>query len=343
MQHGRKPLALVIGPSIYYVSHSILEGFDNLGWDCRVVQVPHVDWHWKNRFGPVFGGGFNIKIARQQSFQMAMVKWFIPLAKELTPDLLLIVQPAAVSSEVRDQLQQLRIPIIGWATDSLSHHPGQAALLPIMKRCYFNDGGDARSVKMPWLPLGFDEQVFRPSTEPPLFDVLYVGNMSGKCYRSRWQHLQELRNSDIAREYRVGVIGSSRSWLEAHLKRMPGHAIWVNHYVPLPKLGQLIARSKVVVNIHQDDGVQSVNPIFFAIGGTGVCQVAQGHAYLRAWLRPGLDYHVARSDAFLEDLREVLENEALRKTIANSGLESSKTHTFTERLRHILTEENVIG
>ena len=332
---------VIIGPNIYYVTHSIPQAFERLGWTAEVVAVPHVDWHWKNRFGRVLGGTFDIKIAREASFRETVAMRLLPLLDARPPQLLLIVQPMALGGEERDRLGTYRFPIIGWATDSLSHHPGQAALIPVMKRCYFNDGGDAQSTHMHWLPLGFDDALFKPSSEPRLFDILYVGNTSGLCYETRWQWLKKLRTSRLAKRYRVGFVGSSRAWIEAHTARMPGNITWIDHYVPLPRLGELVARSDVVVNVHQDDGDRSVNPMFFAIGGAKVCQAAQSHIYLRDWLRADVDYYTCRDDAFLEDLESLVTDEPLRKRIAQSAYEASPSHTFVARVRRILEDEGL--
>jgi hypothetical protein len=274
----------------------------------------------------------------QREFNRVMRQQFIPLVSREKPELLLVVKPYRPDDDVGNALTRQSLPIVTWATDSLQRFDGQNLLFRRSQVAYFADGGDISEGQGRWLPLGFDDETFRPADDPKYWDVLFVGNMAVPVYHKRYAFFRLLDNSGLHRNYRMGFIGATPCRFYNRFRWYPGRIRWVSPQLPMKELARAIASSRVVVNIHQDDGRMPINPMFFAIPGCRVCQVAEDREYLGQWLRPGTEYIAVNSTNFVGVLTELLRDNGEVERISAAGFAASAQHTYTARVRQILTE-----
>lgn len=332
------PKVIIIGPLAFSTVRYIALAFKANGWTAETVTWQSVKWRFYHRFGFMGGVSLNRIEAISRIFDQSVRSELIPLAKKIKPDLIVMVIPFSLPESTQAELLKLDIPMVAWATDSIERYPGQMSVLPIVKKMFVMDGGNLNNEKVTWMPLGFDEGVFQPSNDTPVFDLLFVGNISGKHYTQRRDYLRRLRRSSICKTHKIGYVGASGSWVENRIFRMPGNLTWVAKNLPISNLANIISRSRICINIHQEDGMQPVNPMFFAIPACGTCQIAENRGYLARWLRPEIEYCAVDWANFSETIENLLNNPVRRKQIADAGYQASRDHTFTKRVEQILKE-----
>lgn len=257
-------------------------------------------------------------------------------------DILLVLRGEDLDSENRVRLEGGPGTLIGWASDSLERCPGQVSVLQVAERRFYIDEGDIpvnshRSGIDRWLPLGYDDSFYTPSREKRDIDVLVVGRL-GPRYAQRRAYLDVLVRSSLPSHFRcayVGPVARQRSGSRGRLSL--GSVEWLASWLPQDELGKLIARSKICVNIHQDDGARPVNPMFFAIPGCGTCQISNDSEWLRTWLRDGADYIGVSISNFVEVLTDLLGDPTRHSAIGSQGYNSvRRCHTFRNRVQTIL-------
>lgn len=278
----------------------------------------------------------------QRAFDNLLHNHVIPHLKRRIPALVVLMMPLAVDDETLESLRVLAPSIVVWSTDSLARFPGHLGLRELASRCYVMDRGDALDSKDRWLPLGFDEKVFQPADEPPLHDVLFVGNIMKRNYETRNEYFRHLRNSGLARRHRIGFVGGLPSRVRNRLKWAGGGIEWVSRHLCMELLAAAIARSRVCIDIHQDDGVEPVNPMFFAIPAAGSCLISDRRPYLESWLRPEQEYVPCEAADLAVEIEALLRNEGRRSSIAAQGCRASAAHTYSRRAATILRDLGMI-
>jgi spore maturation protein CgeB len=198
--------------------------------------------------------------------------------------------------------------------------------------------GDPRSM---WLPLGYDDALYHPTDASRDIDILFIGQI-GKLYSRRQAYLQRLSRSPLTRNWRVAFIGTTGTRLFDRGVRLGSGLEWVAKRLPEAEFARYIARSRICVNILQDDGIEPVNPTFFAIPATGACQVTERRAHLSSWLKPGVEYVDFERDHFLETLEALLGDSARCAMVSDRGQQAVVgRHTYVHRIRTILERLNL--
>lgn len=330
-------LVWLVGPDTSGTLPALERAFQRLGWkavqrEYRFIRGLRQRWFWKlaGRLGlrPRWAAKWYNQFLRRS---------VIPGVTRQPPDLLLFVLPYQLESDIRQTLAALGRPVVTWATDSLERYGRYAGVWDIAKRNYVFDGGDVEPDKTVWLPLGFDDEVFRPG-ETREWDVLFVGRIFAINYLRRLRFLELLAQSDLLRTHRVAFVGSV-------VRQHRGVKRWFCERGGLflgersmPELARLIASAKLAVTIHQDDGCQPVNPMFFAVPGCRTCLVTDRRDYLGRWLRPDEEFVPVGPEDFMPRLQTLLRNESSRNELAERGYRAALHHTWVERVRAVLGE-----
>lgn len=277
-----------------------------------------------------------------RSFNGILQERLIPLLSGINaPTLLLFIKPHLIEDRNKLALRQAGIPIVSWSIDSLSRYPGQDSLNGLAQHRFFMDRGDVSSPDSSWLPLGYDEQYYLPSTDRPI-DIVFIGFLKQPHYASRKQCLLELASSDLPNRYRCVFIGSTgyRAKDASYKRRMN---LEFKGYVSPQEYAWHITHAKVGVNIHQDDGIEPVNPSFFAIPGARVCQLTDSRPYLSQWLAPEREYAEFEHGKFLQTLRALLADPVRSDRIADGGYAAAVSrHTYVQRSRAILAKLGLV-
>lgn len=314
---------------------AIERAFRRLGWQTRLVQYGYVtEWTlWQrlfNRASRSYGAWY---LAR--AFNDSLRREVLP-GLDAGADLILFVKGEALAADVRAALARVDVPVVLWTLDSVSRFPAQMSVAPLATRTFVIDGGDVSGEGITWLPIGFDDELYRPGRGEPELDVLFAGNLNEPYYSGRRAALCELAQSSLPARFACGYVGSTGNRRQDR-RLLRGQPLrWFGRVSP-EAYGQLIARARIVVNIHQDDGSQPINPLFFGIPGARVCQVAESRPYLAGWLSRGDDYVAFPPGEMVPTVEHLLVHESERARVAAHGYRSAHAaHTFVQRVRSIL-------
>jgi len=345
MVHPLKRNVLIIGPDTGGIPQSVTKAFRNLGWDADLFAYspPHMSF-FKLAINRLVVDP-NSNKAAINSFNESLRKGAIPLLKQKKFDFFLIVKGNYLDDDNKEIISNTKIPIILWTLDSLSRAPYQKNIADMAARTFYVDGGDIPGNdggKSSWLPLGYDRDLYHPGLcFGKNMDVLLIGTVGG-YYKRRLEILNKIAKSDLSKKWRCGFIGSTGTLtgtmsLYFHYKiRQTGTVQWISRRVSADELAKAISGSKICINIHQDDGITPVNPMFFAIPGTGTCMLAENKKHLHQWLKVGEEYVEFEDDDLLITIERLLNADKEREGIAYRGYEASLKHTFESRVTTIL-------
>lgn len=254
------------------------------------------------------------------------------------PGMVLVLKRTRLDENTRELLRQPRaVLLVLWTLDSLQRYPNQNDLARYADHRFYIDEVDAAGEHAHWLPLGYDDRFHRPlPIEEKDIDVLFVGYLRQPDYANRLAALLELAKSEIPSRAKVAFLGTSGDRQSDGELRARLESIQCFGRQRPADYGRIISRSRIVINVHQNDGVWPVNPTFFAIPGGRSCQVAENRDYLGRWLEPGREYVPFQPDRLIETVSALLDNPARVEEVAAAGHErAAREHTFQARLRQI--------
>ncbi|MFC2171126.1 glycosyltransferase [Acidobacteriota bacterium] len=332
------PHVMICGPDYIETCDSIAHAFESHGWTSSLFE-----WHidppgFLSRTINKMSRTYNRHTNLSNVFNKVLRESLIPATKVERPELILIVKPHMIDQANLNVMPSLDIPVITWSTDSFSRFPGQQSLVDISKITYVQDGRDRVAKTVHWLPLGFDERIYCPTEQSKNVDILFVGNIYRRDYGKRLYYFNLLRKSSICRKYSAAFIGSSPSTIRNYLSYLSGNVKWISKCLPLRDYARMIARSRICINIHQDDGLQPINPLFFAISACKSCQVAEARNYLYEWMCPGRDFIAVDETSFLATLQDLLESENTIQRITTDGYKSAMNHSYFCRVKQIIDD-----
>ncbi len=334
-------------PTVYLLTYSdkavaepIMRGFEQQGWNCRqfVYSLP--------RISPTIIGLRKLldpMVARKLlavEYNRVIRNELLPALRDDPPDLLLVMKGHHIDRDNYEAIRGSGVPIFLWFYDSQERFTHQGDLVPLASKIYVIDRQDIADDRYSWLPLGYDEQVYRPDNSDPGLDILFIGKLEPRYYPTRRRYLMELVNSDLPKRYRVGSIGTTGSRLRDRSLSIKPPFQWLAPRMPPDQYSVRIANSKIVINIHQDDGSMPVNPMLFGVSGCGVCQVVEQREYLSEWMTPGKDFVPVTPETYLFTLEELLQDDERRGNVAKTGYQTALKHTFLERIKRLVADYN---
>jgi len=186
------------------------------------------------------------------------------------------------------------------------------------------------------LPLGYDEDIFFPVEVEKDIDICLVGNFYPILYQNRLDLIRKLGSDPRFTKLKISVIGSAGNMeLNESLKKELPSVDFLGKMV-YKDINIVLNRSKVVVNLHQNDGIEPVNPWLFMIAGTRTCQVTDNRVYLKKYFNDGTEIIMSSVTEIPEILLEVLRDELKRSQIAERSYIRAKTdHSSGSRARTI--------
>lgn len=326
---------VILAPPCGDIEQSVARAFRVLGWGANVITYGDIrPRHFIERTNLSLSPESR-QNAIQQDFNAVIKAQLLPLAEEVKPSIILVLKGHRLDEKSTIIIKKLGVPIITWAYDSLSRCLEMSDIISISTHTFYIDGGDVPEGvdNATWLPLGYDETIFKADPDMyPEYDVLFVGTL-GKCYSRRRHFLKLLSNSRLVHDWKVAFIGTTGKRINDWRLNLNPLINWIGKRVSIEELAFYASKAKICINIHQDDGIKPINPMFFALPATGACQFVENKAYFSNWMKTG-EYVSFDDDNFLETLYSVLTNENLRVNTAKSGMDCAiEKHTYVERVR----------
>ena len=265
---------------------------------------------------------FNFEIRKAYEYQ-----------KKNPQDIIIILKGHTIIPETKLLLQQIQAKKIQWTIDSVTRWPGQASLFPYMDKVFFQDGSDlGLHGNSKWLPLGFDNTLFRFNDKKDI-DILLLGNLQQPYYSNRKECF--LKIAPLAqRGYNVCFAGSNAS--NDVLSVFKKNGVKVLGKNRLKEYAQIISRSRICINIHQNDGCMAINPLFFAIPATGGIQLTDNYKYLENWLTPNKHYFPTDINSIEKDIIPLLTLNGLSEDLA---MEVERKHSYNARAKYLLLDD----
>jgi hypothetical protein len=270
-----------------------------------------------------------IKKSNEVSFNKILIKVHKYNLKH-NLDIILIIKGHTLTRRTEEILRTINVKKIQWTIDTIERWPGQASLLPYMDKVFFQDGSDVRLHRNgKWLPLGFDESLFKYNTDKEI-DILMIGNVKLPFYSKRRECF--VRLAFLASEgYKVCFAGSTLD--KTLLSVFKSNGVKILGRQKFKTYADIISRAKICVNIHQDDGGEAINPMFFAIPATGGIEMTDDYDYLKTWLKPSQHYFPTTPDTISEDILALLPKTCLPYNLSNSVM---LNHSYYARAKTIL-------
>ncbi len=272
----------------------------------------------------------------ERIFNSLLLQELQPLLRNFRPTLFFFMKGYKLSNENNAILSQTGVPIVLWTIDSLSRFPGQGSIGEIASLKCIMDGGELHDDRSIWLPLGYNGDMYGPENRIKDIDVLFIGYLKRPFYAKRRAFLKELSDSALPDKYKCSFIGTTGNRVEDWLLRRRLRLDFIGALLP-KQYAAFVKRAKVCINIHQDDGIRPVNPMFFNITGAGICQVVDNREYFSEWLDPWEHYVPLRKEELGDGVAALLSNEQLRDSISRNGGNAVRSrHTYERRLADIL-------
>src|SRR5690606_11748629 len=107
--------------------------------------------------------------------------------------------------------------------------------------------------------------------------------------------------------------------------------------LPIKNFAKIVQDSKLVINIHQDDGLKPINPLFFSIPYTKTLQIVDNRNYFVDGL-PDIFYKKTELNNFIYNIKFMLENYDRLIFQLDSEIKSLEKHTMTSRFKDIFNK-----
>ena len=262
-------------------------------------------------------------------------------------DVLIMVKGNYLSQKLKTELINLKAKKVAITLDSLDRAPMQKDICLLSDLVAFQDKGDLDLENLKGrgfhLPLGFDENLFKPGNQFRDTDVLLVGNFYPKTYGKRLELIHLIGNDRRFSGLKISIIGSSGdAALNEKLKQQYPSINFLGK-LSFSQINEELNRAKVAVNIHQDDGKEPVNPWLFIISGTKTAQIVDSRDYLTAFFAPGEEIIMAEFKDIPDNILNLLDNNFMRESVAAKGYSRTlKDHSSSSRAKTILNQLQTI-
>ncbi len=222
-------------------------------------------------------------------------------------------------------LKSRKFNTIYWFTDSVNRFEHVECQNQLFDKVLYHDGGDfdrSAHKRKKWVPYGFNHYNYEVLEEQLKdIDILFTGNLKQPEYKTRLSYLTLLLKSGLAKQYKIVAAVTTQ---DKHLiKQITRAGITYLGRIPEDLYAAYIKRSKVVVNIMQDDGEKPINPLFFAIPFAKTTQITNKTNYLSQWLTPKKHFYEVEKKDFTNSLRTLLK--------ANSKLNLQEASLISEK------------
>jgi len=309
----------------------IIDGFKNLGHqvECfyygkvKVTLLRRLEWKIFKNIDKYFTINFNNEIQKIYKSH-----------KENEFDLLLIIKGKKISKSNIEVLKSMNSTFkILWTTDSVIRFPEQLSIEKLVDKVYVQDGVDVNLISnSEWLPLGFDSKLYKKINQKDI-DILFFGNCDNKHYKLREKYFVEA--SKLGKQYNIKFVGSNLSKKATVILR--NNEVELIDLVPFSEFTSLVSRSKIAINIHQDDGDWAINPLFFAIPACGTIQVTDIREYYNLWLETGTDFYPVELKHLNNKLKSIISNFDKYKINVDKIINQ---HSFKSRAKKLLENKD---
>ena len=337
-----RPRVLIIGPQYYHYLNACEHAFNELGWDAVVESydnpihpyTPTMKWRYKLS---------RDRAALQRKSRAAYAVYIERRFQEIQPHVVFIMNGDILETATLDRFRQ-SAKVLLWLFDNRNKIPTSIVHADHVDNlfCFEQEDVDwylSQGKQAHFLPQACDTATYFPIEGPKDIDILFVGVL---YYSPRRQQI--IRNL-IHRfpELRIVVFGTYKPWYKNPLKwllREKRH-IYQNRNISAHEVNLYYNRSRIVLNIHQEQQQNGANPRTFEISGTAAYQLCDANPYIESLFTHGEIgiYHTE------EELYQLVEEAIAHDRTAQARQAYhfvQAHHTFTVRIKEALTTAHAI-
>lgn len=286
----KKQKVLIVGPDYFNFLPAVESSFCMLGWD-TVVDSYDNPIHPYTRFMK-WAYKLNSRKGRakmQEKSRENYNRHLLQLFNEEAPQLVFIMNGDIIFPETLDRMKA-DAKVALWLFDNLSKLPTSEGHVDHVTGmfCFEQDDVDhylKQDKTAFFLPQACDSNTYRPLGLEKDIDILFVGNL----YRSEKRQKAIKAVIDAFPDKVIRVYGEYKPWYKGFYKWLTREHrdIYANHSVAPDEVNRLYNRSRVVLNIHQEEQTNGANPRTFEICGSGAWQVCDANPYTELLFKDG--------------------------------------------------------
>ena len=337
-----KNRVLIVSAEFFVYYRSVAFAFERLGYDTKVVTYdepvhPFVGLlKWRHKFANDKGKK-SLRAESRRRYSAYLEQVF----DEYKPDIVFIYNGTMVQDETLDYFRQYGAKVIIWMYDSVRRadrtmcvtHIDHADLFCCFEESDVNYYAEQGKTAY-FMPMACDTEVYYPiEGSKKDMDILFVGTIYISERRVRllemlaeWFKGRRLLFYGLYKPYFKDPIG----WM------CRGHRdVFLNRNIAPDDVNRLFSRTRVALNIHNQQTFNGANPRLFEACGAGAYQVCDYNPYISDVFRNG-EVGLYKSDEELVRLIEYALTHDMSAE-ARAGYEIVKReHTFDHRIRRML-------
>lgn len=328
---------LIIGPRFFYFNDSVASAFRQLGWDAKICafDTPVHPYNGKNKI--------KYKLARnKEALKESGRRFFSDEVKrqydDYAPDLLFLMNGDALLPETTKYFSE-RSKVAIWCFDSIVKFPAIKRNIPFAHAVFCYEYSDIEllkkgGVEAHFLPQAADlGRYYMMKGEPKQYDIVFAGDIWQSEKRKRILRKVVEKFSDR----RICVWGIYKPWykgLWSYLTR-ERRDIYMNCNTDSETLNLCYNRSRIVLNIHNEQQKNGANPKVYEISASGAYQLCDANPYIESLFPHGELGLYHTDDECLDLIERILSSDEPK-----SGEEAYrlvvKEHSFESRMRTVL-------
>lgn len=341
-----RPRSIVIlGPAFGQYAEMVTKGFRQNGLEADCFSYAQTEGLLQRLIWDY------LPLVRLDSFRRAATKRIFERVLRACKDaaLLIIIKAGVIPIDMYSEfVADVKCPIVYWMMDSVHRIEDgleKAKLADMILSFEGTDSPILSSLCVPHqlVPLAVDPDLYFPiSSSTPLWDLSFVGAL----YANRLSMLDSIfsvlqSNGGV----RARVVGDYRYELHPFLTRRllrlhPSVAPFLEHAVGWPheRINSLYNQSRICLNVFHPQSVESVNPRFFELGGSGAFQLCQANVAVGKYLDVGREVEVFETAEEAADKASFyLRNDTAARRIGDAGRRRVLSdHTYKIRIGQIV-------
>lgn len=331
---------LIIGPDFFGYSKSVKKAFQKLGYKTDIINYRKsynntLFTRARLRFEPIFKMNYYKNMVINKTNQLILKKYL-----EFKPEVVMVIKGDILTKNTFKKMKDSII--ILWMMDSILEAKEAYKNIDLYDYRFMFEKTDVDKLKNEgidsfFLPLALDESVYFPiKKQVKDIDLLFVGYLNFKRQSLLENLIKDFPKLNI--QIYGGYIGLiiSKKHFKYYFKGYKKY--FKNKEISPSEVNELYSKTKIAINIHDDQSKYGCNPRFFEILGTRTFQLVDNNKFIDEYFSDKVISYTSYDD-LNNKIKKYIDNENLRASIAEKGYqEAINNHTFIQRVKYILTK-----
>lgn len=327
---------LIIGPNYFNYLSASSKAFERQGWNTVVESYDNpihpyttfMKWRWK----------FAVHRDKLQSKSRSDYnRYILERFESIKPNMVFIMNGDILETCTLDIFRK-KAKVGLWLFDTCARLPLSVGHIDHVDALFCYEKSDVdrycQQGKKAWfLPQACDINTYFPMNLEKDIDILFVGNLYSSP--KRMKTMQSVVSHFSGRT--IKVYGLYKPWFKSPLRCIfrEHREIYSNVCVPPDRVNELYNRSRIVLNIHNEQQISGANPRTFEIIGSGSWQVCDANPYIEH-LFPKGEIGLYHNIDELFSLIECGLSHDMKLNVAKAMEKMMANHTFDVRIKKVI-------